>query len=85
MPLNLTKPNHIYLVYMYKEDLALNNLQWLICHKTQPNQIMYIFIHMYKEDLALNNLQWLICHKTQPKQILLFHEFLAELKFIEKY
>ena len=24
---------------MYKEDLALNNLQWLICHKTQPNQI----------------------------------------------
>ena len=25
---------------MYKEDLALNNLQWLICHKTQPNQII---------------------------------------------
>ena len=24
---------------MYTEDLALNNLQWLICHKTQPNQI----------------------------------------------
>ena len=32
----------IYLIYMYKEDLALNNLQWLICHKTQPNQILYI-------------------------------------------
>ena len=28
--------------HMYKEDLALNNLQWLICHKTQPNQILYI-------------------------------------------
>ena len=27
---------------MYKEDLALNNLQWLICHKTKPNQIIYI-------------------------------------------
>ena len=52
---------------MYKEDLALNNLQWLICHKTQPNPIY--LIHMYKEDLALNNLQWLICHKTQPNQI----------------
>ena len=25
MPLNPTKPNHIYLIYMYKEDLALNN------------------------------------------------------------
>ena len=31
---------------MYKEDLALNNLQWLICHKTQSNssnQIRMIF------------------------------------------
>ena len=31
----------IYL-YMYEEDLALNNQQWLICHKTQPNQIIYV-------------------------------------------
>ena len=23
---------------MYEEDLALNNLQWLISHKTKPNQ-----------------------------------------------
>ena len=23
---------------MYKEDLALNNQQWLICHKTQINE-----------------------------------------------
>ena len=22
---------------MYKMDLALNNQQWLICHKTKPN------------------------------------------------
>ncbi len=72
MPLNLTKPNHIYLIYMYKEDLALNNLQWLICHKTQPNPTQsYISnIYMYKEDWALNNLQGLICHKTQPNQII---------------
>ena len=56
---------HIYLIYMYKDDLALNNLQWLICHKNQPNQIIYL-IYMYKDDLALNNLQWLICHKNQP-------------------
>ena len=28
---------------MYKEDLALNNLQWLICHKTQPNQTSVYF------------------------------------------
>ena len=24
---------------MYEEDLALNNLQWLICHKTNQNPI----------------------------------------------
>ena len=24
---------------MYEQDLALTNLQWLICHKTQQNQI----------------------------------------------
>ena len=34
--------NPIYSIYVYKEDLALNNLHWLICHKTQPNQILYI-------------------------------------------
>ena len=58
---------------MYIEDLALNNLQWLICYKTKPNQTKpnYIYlIYMYKEDLALNNLQWLICYKTQPNQMI---------------
>ena len=54
---------------MYKDDLALNNQQWLICHKTKPNQIIYL-IYIYKDDLALNNLQWLICHKTQPNPII---------------
>ena len=39
MPYNQIEPNPKYLICMYKEDLALNNLQWLICHKTQPNQM----------------------------------------------
>ena len=30
--------NHIHLIYMYKEDLTLDILQRLICHKTKPNQ-----------------------------------------------
>ena len=30
--------NNINLIYMNKLDLALNNLQWLICHKTKSNQ-----------------------------------------------
>ena len=28
----------IYLIYMYKKDLQLINLQWLIYNKTQPKQ-----------------------------------------------
>ena len=28
---------------MYKQDLPLNYLQWVICHKTQPNQNHVIF------------------------------------------
>ena len=28
-----------HLIYMYKQDdLTSNNEQWLICHKTKPNQ-----------------------------------------------
>ena len=30
----------IYYYIMYKKDLALNNLQWLICHKTKQNQTL---------------------------------------------
>ena len=29
-------------MYMYKPDLALDNLQWLIRHKTKPNQTNYL-------------------------------------------
>ena len=29
----------MYLIYMYKNDLVLNNLQWLICHKTKQNPL----------------------------------------------
>ena len=66
---------------MYKEELALNNLQWLICHKTQPNHIYLIY--MYKEELALNNQQWLICHKTQPNQII-YIQYILSMKYIFK-
>ena len=35
MPYNPTQPNPTYFICIYKEDLALNNLQRLICHKSQ--------------------------------------------------
>ena len=52
---------------MYKEDLALNNQHWLICHKAQPKQIIYNW-YICQKILSLNNQHWLICHKTQPNQ-----------------
>ena len=42
--------NFIYKMYleiifnMYKKDLVLNDLKWLICYNTKPNQIIYIYI-----------------------------------------
>ena len=52
---------------MYKKDLALNNLQWLMCHKTKPNQakpnasqMMSIFllhpVYIKRHQIFLNNL-----------------------------
>ena len=32
---------------MHKEDLALNNLQRLICHKTKPNQTEFYIFDIY--------------------------------------
>ena len=33
---------------MYKEDLTLNNIQWLICNKTKPtNQNKSFVLHFY--------------------------------------
>ena len=33
----------MYLIYMYKADLVLNNLQGLICHKIQLSQAWHPF------------------------------------------
>ena len=40
-----------YLIYMYKKDLPLNNLQRLIYHKTKPNQTPKINILNVKKVL----------------------------------
>ena len=37
MPFNQIQTNYIYIIYMSKEDLALDSLQWLIYHETQTN------------------------------------------------
>ena len=32
----------IDLIYMYKKDLAINNLQWFICHKNKQNKTVIL-------------------------------------------
>ena len=32
------------IVYMYKKGFGIDNLKWLICHKTKPNQTINFFI-----------------------------------------
>ena len=48
---------------MYKIDLALNNQQWLICHKSKPNQT--------KQNITPKNKIILSKKKTQA-----YHHFL---------
>ena len=43
----------IYLMYVYKKDLALNNLQWLICHKMKPNQTNHVLFCLEKAYLLV--------------------------------
>ena len=45
--------SHIYLIYMCRENLALNNVQWLICHKTglKQNQSSFNFSKWQFADL----------------------------------
>ena len=38
---------NILLKMMYKQNLVLNNPQWLMCHKTQPTKpVMLLFSHL---------------------------------------
>ena len=42
--------NHTYLIYVYKQGLALNNQQGLICLKTQPInhvEVIQLFINLH--------------------------------------
>ena len=50
----------IYLIYMYKQYLALNNFQGLICHKTKLNKFpyIYIYIYIYEYSLVQLNRSW---------------------------
>ena len=45
-------------VCVNKQDLALNNLKWLICHKTKGNQLHYFKLKIILQHLILNYIIW---------------------------
>ena len=51
---------------MYKEDLALNILEWLMCHKTKPNQTSLTF-SVYNSTIRLMVVE--IFQKCPPRFI----------------
>ena len=46
-----------YLIHTYKQDLALNNQQWLICYKTKLNQPKQIICIRMKYLISYNSRQ----------------------------
>ena len=57
-------------MYMYKEDLALNNLQWLICHKTKPNQLKVLLKknHSCKSLGSIKRMRQGVSSATRPER-----------------
>ena len=66
---------------MYKEDLTLNNLQWLICHKTQSNPTkqnktkslsfslsLYIYLSLACKQTPNYVYLLIAAHKSRPPQ-----------------
>ena len=55
---------------MYKEGLALNKLQWLICHKTQTNHLTVDTITILEcKQISFNSIKKWNYWQTMCKQI----------------
>ena len=65
----------IYLIYMYKEDLALNNLQWLICHKTKPKETFLTKLCCPNQPIAGLSLKLCYARKIRLSNSLCFFFF----------
>ena len=48
----------IYLTYMYKEDLGLNNLQWMIYHKNPTKTDHTLSIIPFPHASTVSETEW---------------------------
>ncbi len=61
--------NYIYLIHMNKPDLALNNLQWLICHKNKNFEFRTCWKNLWHIGAPI------FCHQIFQKVWLVLHQF----------
>ena len=79
------------MIHMYKEDLALNYLDQLICHKTQPNQTSHkkatvqpLAPHLINYPSNTNNKQQWMFDKIKPTIHRYFNNIFHESKALKK-
>ena len=60
-------------VHMHKIDLALDNLKWLICHKTKPTFLRYRGLYQNYDELKLVN-------RVQINENLLIQNFYLSIR-----
>ena len=72
LPTNYSLKNH-----MYKQDLALNKPQWLICHKTQPTKtsLQTILLLKWTTNMFINNTYILIINNSGIFYLITFIRF----------
>ena len=56
--------------YIYKKNVALNDIQWSICHQTKPNPTY--LVRLYKKDLPLNDIHCLYLIKPKLTKSYIF-------------
>ena len=64
-----------YILNMYKDDLALNNLQWLIYHKDK----LYIYIYIYAR--THSSLRVFVVHDYFSAKIYISNSMESQLKY----
>ena len=63
--------SYIFNIYLYKQNLILNDWKEMICHKTQPNQTkpkvieLFYSIHQFQRTQWLYQSNWLGLKNTQ--------------------
>ena len=71
---------------MYKQDLTLDNIQWLICHKTKPNQFSLVVYHWGLSDSKClqisRTLQSILAYPNSS--LVLIVSILPMISFLEK-